>query len=122
MQGMQGKNSRDEGAFPDSPGHAAKEPEEKQRTEDMQNQVGQMIAAGIQPIELIIHHQGQPGQGMPEISIRGTEGPAEAVNRNAGLDVIVLDNVNIVVNVDKFRLNNPVENGERSACQNDAND
>ena len=75
MQGMQGEQSGDKSALPDISGHAVEEPEEKQSTQDMQDKIGYMIPAGIKTIELIIEHQGEPGQRMPEFGVGCNKSP-----------------------------------------------
>jgi hypothetical protein len=122
MQRVKGEEGGDKSAFPDFMSHAVKKPEEQQRAEDMEDEVGDMITAGIQTVELIIEHQRKPGQGMPEIGISGTECPANGFKRDAGPDMIVFGHVNIIINIDEFKLNNLIEDGERDTCQNDEND
>jgi len=87
MQRMQGEEGGDKSTGPDLAGHAMKEPEKQERTEDMQDEVGDMITPGVQAIELIIEHQRKPGQGMPEIGIGCAESPTDAVERNSRFDV-----------------------------------
>ena len=87
MQRMEGEEGGNKNTGPDLAGHAVKKPEEHQRAEDMEDKVGDMIAPGIQTIELIIEHQRKPGQGMPEIGISGAESPTDAVERNSRFDV-----------------------------------
>ena len=122
MQRVKGEEGGDKSTGPDLVGHAVKEPEEQERAEDMQDEVGDMISAGIQTVELVIEHQGKPGQGMPEIGISGGECPTNGFKRDAGPDMIVFGHVNIIVNIDEFKLNNLIEDGERDTCQNDEND
>ena len=44
---MNSKKSRNKSAFPDYTGHAVKKPEQKKRAQDMQEEIGEMITAGI---------------------------------------------------------------------------
>ena len=65
MQGMQSKESGDKGALPEGSRHPVKEPEQQQGAEDMKDEVGDMLSSGIETIELIIGHQGQPDERIP---------------------------------------------------------
>jgi len=50
------------------------EPEQHERAQDVQHQVGDVIPAGVQPEELVIKHQRKPGQRMPEFGMDCAEG------------------------------------------------
>ncbi len=122
MQGMEGKESSDKGTFPESACHAVKEPEEEQCAEDMQDKVGQMIPAGIQAVKLIVEHQGQPGQRMPELCIGCAERPANSIQCNSGLDVTVLGDIYKVINIDEGILIDLPENSKCDNSKNEIND
>jgi len=104
MQGMEREESSDEGAFPDFPGHCREEPEQKKRTQDVQNQIRDMIPSGMETVKFIIEHQGQPGQGMPEFRVGGAEGPDNALRRDAGLNIEIFRNVDKIIEINKSKV------------------
>ena len=87
----------------------------------MQDKIGYMISAGIKTIELIIEHQGEPGQRMPEFGVGGAECPANSIRRNAGLDMTVFCDINIIIEIDEVKLIHLPVNSKRNKCQNDIN-
>jgi len=83
MQGMEREESGDEGAPPEGSRHTVKEPEQKKRTQDVQNQIRDMISAGMQSVKLVIRHEREPDQRVPQIAISVAEGPADALEGDA---------------------------------------
>jgi len=122
MQGMEREESSDEGAFPDFPGHCREEPEQKKRAQDVQNQIREVVSSGIETVKFIIEHQGQPGQGMPEFRVGGAEGPDDALRRDAGLNVMVVCDIDIVVNIDKVKFTYLQKNSKRDNSEKDIYD
>jgi len=122
MQGMEREESGDEGAPPEGSRHTVEEPEQKKRTQDVQNQIRDMVSAGMQSVKLVIEHQGQPGQGMPEFRVGGAECPDNALRCNAGLDVMVFCDIDIVVNIDKVKLLHLPVHGKSHHCQHNVYD
>jgi len=54
-----------------------KKAEEQQGRENMEDEIGHVVSAGMQTVELIIQHQRQPDQGMPQVvGAGGAESPA----------------------------------------------
>ena len=45
--------------------------------------VGQVVSAGVQSIELAVQHVRKPGQGMPVVGMAGGEGPADSFGSQA---------------------------------------
>jgi len=117
MQGMQSKESGDKGALPESSRHPVKEPEQKKRTQDVQNQIRDMVSSGMKTIKLIIGHQGQPDKRVPQTEIFGAKGPEEAFFGQTGLDIAVFCNVSRIVIINKVVSAYLSVNGERKRCQ-----
>ena len=67
----------------------------------MQNKVGQMITARFQAVKLIVEHQGQPRQRMPEFSMESCECPTNSLQRDALLDIIVLCDISRVIEINE---------------------
>jgi len=112
MQGMQSKESGDKGALPEGSRHPVKEPEQQQGAEDMKDDVGDMVSSGMKTIKLIIGHQGQPGQRMPEFCVGGRQCPADARQSDAGLDMMVVGNINIIIKIDEVKLSHLTINSQ----------
>ena len=56
MQGMDGKQSGDKSAASQRSSHLDQQPEQQQRIDNVEEKIGQMMGAGIQPIELRVEH------------------------------------------------------------------
>lgn len=80
-----------------------------------------MIAARVQTIELIVQHQGQPCQRMPETCGDRAESPANALERDSGLNVTVLRDIDRIINIDKAALMHEPKRRKRCGKQNDVN-
>jgi len=103
MQGMEREESGDEGAFPDFPGHCREEPEQKKRAQDVQNQIGDMIPSGMETVKLVIRHEREPDERVPQAEIFGAEGPDDALRRDAGLNIEIFRNVDKIIEINKAR-------------------
>ena len=78
----------------------------------MENKIGPMITARIQPVQIIIQHQGKPGQGVPETSLRGSQCPDDIGRGEAGLDMAVPQHIGVIVVMDKIESPYLIENQE----------
>ena len=103
MQGMKCKESSDKGALPESSRHPVKEPEQKKRAQDVQNQIREVIPSGMKTVEFVIGHQEQPDKRVPQTEIFGAKGPEEAFFGQTGLDIAVFCNVEIGQCAGRFR-------------------
>jgi hypothetical protein len=75
VQGMQGKESGDQRTQPELRGQAVQEEQEKQGVGNMEQHTGQVVAGGIESVELAVEHVGEPGQGVPIVGIDRGECP-----------------------------------------------
>ena len=62
---MDGEHGRHEGAGPETAGHPPQDQEQQDRRGGVQQDVGQVVSAGVQAVELAVQHVGEPGQRMP---------------------------------------------------------
>jgi hypothetical protein len=81
-----------------------------------------MVTAGIHPMKLIIKHQRNPRQRVPEFGISCAESPTQSVQRNSGREVTVLRDINIIIEIDEVELIHLPENSKCNNSQNDIND
>ncbi len=68
-----------------------------------------MMPAGLQPVELEVHHVRHPRQRMPVTGISGIEGPGDTLTCESGLDVLVLRHIRIVIEVGEVAVEHPPE-------------
>jgi len=52
----------------------------------MQDEVGDMISAGMQSVKLVIRHEREPDERIPQAEIFGAEGPEKAFLGQTGLN------------------------------------
>ena len=83
----------------------------------MQDEVGYMISAGIETIELVIEHQRNPGQVMPEFGVGCGKCPADSIRENTGLDMIIFGYINLIIEIYELELIDLPVNSKRSQCQ-----
>jgi len=121
MQGMEGEESGDESAFPERAGHPVEKAEEQQGREDMEDEIGHVISAGMQTVELIIQHQRQPGKRVPEFSLHCAESPADAFCGYTGAEMVIFGNIGNIIEDEVEMTDLPVD-GERDCCQKDTDD
>ena len=87
----------------------------------MQRDIGQMVAAGAQSVELAVEHVGEPRERMPIRGVAAGEGPRNPVGRHAALYMRVLINVFIVVVVDEREIGRPSEDDRNRQQEKNAN-
>ena len=102
MERMEGEEGRHEGALDHRSRQAAQSGEEKQRRRQVQQDIGEMIAARIEPPELMVDHQGDPGQGMPEAGVGGRQCPPRRCRRQSGQHLGFFDHIDMVVEKDEI--------------------
>lgn len=86
----------------------------------MEQYVREMVAAGIESVELQIRHAGNPGQGKPFMVPDVGKGPVDSLPAQSAADSGILGNINIIVVVDEFMVKRLAENGPDGHCQQQA--
>ncbi len=76
---MEGKKSGNKAASPQGPGHPLQYEKQEQRVEQVKKDIGQVMSLGIQAIELVVQHVGQPGQRMSVGYMGRSESPDHAI-------------------------------------------
>lgn len=93
------------------------ETEEGDQDEDgvghVEQDVGEVMAPGIETEHVGIDHVGDPGERVPVEVIVGEESPLEAGSGEAAIDVAVEEDVEIVVEVNEAVGGGAPENEER---------
>ena len=72
----------------------------------MQEHIGQVLRATVEPEDLDVEHIRNPGERKPVRGVAGCEGPLEAVEGQAVADVRVLGDVDGIVEVDELEVVN----------------
>ena len=97
---MDGENRRHPRAGPERSRHPPQRQEQDDRGGGVQEHVGQVVATGLQSVEIAVQHVREPGQRVPvERLVRG-DCPGDCLTGQAVLDVCVVEDVVIVVEVD----------------------
>jgi hypothetical protein len=65
----------------------------------VEEQIRQVVARGVQPAELAIHHVRDPSQWMPITGISGLKGPEHAGPGQAGFDRRVVADIDGIIEV-----------------------
>ncbi len=99
---MQREQGRHESASPGRCGHPVKEKEQEERVQDVEQQVVEMVAHGVQAIECDVQHVGDPCQWMPVAGVDGDKGPSDIFNVQSPVDVGIFSNIIRVVKVGKI--------------------
>ena len=118
---MQSEYEGDERARPARGGDAAQDRVEQDRAECVKQNVGQMVRAGIQAVDLNADEVRDPGERKPVGGVKGAKGPDDRLRREAAADVrIVGDEIGIVV-VNEIEMANLEINGDNCQQQGEAN-
>ena len=122
MERVQREERRHKRAAPPRAGHALQEQKQEDGVENVQGEVGGVEAGGIQSIKIVVHHEGEPGQWMPVVAIPRGKRPTHAVPGQPGLNLLVLDDIERVVVIKKFRREHPPigQEGDEGEEQADA--
>ena len=84
-----------------SPVMLPQDQEQQDRRGRMEQDVGQMVSAGPETVDLAVEHVGEPGQRVP-IAGMVVEGPRDPLEAQAARDLGVLVDVLIVIEVDEL--------------------
>src|SRR6266487_3585353 len=92
MQGMNGEHRCHKRAAPKSAGHSLQGKEEKDRRDCVQEDIGKMMPACFQPIQLTVQHVCDRRQRMPVFSMNMSECPGNtAYVKAAGYPGILIN-------------------------------
>jgi len=96
---MQAEQCGDEKARPERPGHPREHDKDEQRVGRVQQDARRVMAGGSEPEEADVELVRDPGQRMPVRGIERRQRPANVLQRQAGVDVAVVDDIVEVVEV-----------------------
>ena len=106
---MDGEEDGHEGAGPEIVCHPPQHQEQQDRGGGVQQHIREMVAAGVQPVELAVQHVGKPGKRVPVVGVRAGEGPGNAIKAKTVLHVLVFVYVEVVIQVDEVVRNGLTE-------------
>src|SRR4051812_22313113 len=98
---MNRKNNGHESAPPQGARHLAHDQEEENRGGGMKEDIGEMMAAWIQAIELAVQHVGKPREGVPIGRMDVRKRPPDSFSRQAPGDLRVPKDIGVVIQIDE---------------------
>jgi hypothetical protein len=104
MERVKGKQGRDHSTSPNGPGHLFQDNEQEQSIGEMKQQVGEVMAHGIEAVELAVKHMGQPSERVPIGCMGCGKGPNKTLMGKPSLNVRIFANVLCVVVMDKVMI------------------
>lgn len=110
-----------EGASPKKSGHPSQQKKKQNARQSMDQNIGEVMPAGAQPVELAIEHVAQPCHRMPVGRVDVREGPFYSGLSDAGRNMLVFVNVDVVVEVDETVVNCLTKRDPNQSRQRDAN-
>ena len=87
----------------------------------MKEDIGEMMSAGMQSIQLAVQHVGKPGQRMPIVSLNAGERPDNSLERQPPGDHWIIIHIMIVVEVNELMAKSLAENDKRDRGQGKTN-
>src|SRR5438105_14252278 len=102
MQRMKSEQSCNGCTSPSGASRLFEKKEKEQCISDMEDHIHEQVAACVQTEDLTVNHVSNPGDRMPVGSMKGRECPDQAVEGNAGVNHVIVANVDIVVQADKL--------------------
>lgn len=102
VQRVNGKERSYEGAFPNRTGHSLEHQKEQQHRHRMKNDVGKVMAASVQSIQLAIEHVGKRGKRMPVPRMGMSKGADYAFSGKSSYDERIFVDVNVIIKIDKI--------------------
>jgi predicted metalloprotease len=120
MKGVNGEDSRYEGALPEALGHSVKNEKEQEGVGHVKEKVYQMMPPRVQSEQLTVEHVGYPGQGMPVANMEGCKSPGNVPRRQTRLYVTVSRYVFVVIKIDELVIVHLPVNGNDSYRQKEA--
>ena len=96
--------------------------EQQQRVGEVEQEVRQVMAGGLEAVKLAIQHVGNPSERMPVAGVAAGERPVERVRRDASLHGRILHDVLQVVVVNKIVADHRAEHDQRPQRQGQADE
>jgi len=103
-------NSGDQGRAPDRAGQPSQQAEQQEGVGNMEQEIGDVMAAGVEAIKLAIQHVREPGERMPVAGVTGGERPGDGVRMEPVLDGGVQGDVfGVIVIIELEAVSGPVK-------------
>lgn len=87
----------------------------------MEQDIGEVMTAGVQSVELAVQHVREPGQGMPVMRMAVSEGPADAGQGQTLYNLRIIIHILVVIIIDKPMTERLAEDQKYGDCQQQAN-
>ncbi len=112
MQRVPGKERRHQRAPPARTAQAFQKLKEKNGVGEMEEQIGQVVASGVEEEQRTIQHVGHPGDRMPVAGVGARQGPAHSFPSQSVLHHRIVCHVKMVVVVDELMVSDrPIDCG-----------
>ena len=112
---------RDQGAAPNRAGHFLEEEQEQHSVGGVKQDVDEMMPARLHAEPFDIEHVGNPGQRNPIARCAGLESPGHTLEIEAGLDMRIFRDVNLIIESEKIVVEHGRENRKGDRSQGHAN-
>ena len=119
---MDRKHRRDKRAAPQEPRHPPQHEEKQDRCCRVEEDIGEVMAAGIQPVKLAVEHVGEPGQRMPVADVAISKRPLNSPPTQALADLGIVVHISRIIVVDKLVSQCLAENHPDGQGQTEADD
>ena len=118
---MDGEHRRHKRAAPQAPGHLPQHQKQQHRRGGVQQDIDQMMSAGVQPEELAVQHVGKRGERNPVGDLRVGKGPAHRLHGQSLFHHRVLIHILVVIIIDELKMRRLSEDGQNHQHQKNAN-
>jgi len=98
------EKSRDKSRSPRSAGHPDNQREEEQSAHDVEEDIGEVVSAGIHAPQLNIEHVGYPRQRVPIGCVVSRHRPKDVRDAESRADVVVTDDIIFIVEPDELEM------------------
>ena len=113
MEGVKGEQGGYETALPQGSCHPLKDEKQQQGVYDVNHQIGYMVTAGIQSMDLGIHHVGQPRQRVPVGAAGGCESPQNTLEGKPMHHIRIFFDIGIVIKLNEGMVLHRIVNHQR---------
>ena len=117
---MDRKHRRHKRAAPQKPCHPPQDQEKQDHRRCVEQDIGKMMAAGVQSVKLAVQHMGKPGQRVPVEAVDMGKRPAKSLPGQTLLNDRVLIHIHVVVVSDKVVPQRLAEDQPDNGCQENA--
>ena len=117
---MNGKHRRDKRTAPKRAGHLPQNQKKRDDRRGVEEDIGEVMSAGIQSVKLAVQHVGKPSQWMPVGRVKAGEGPGDSLEGQTLRNHRILKHIFIVVVENELVMQRLAENDKGDRGQHKA--